>query len=65
QRRLNEALTVERLTKARFDAGAEPLRVWLDAQQDARQSELDQAQVALQAWTQWANAMLALGQGAC
>jgi len=65
QRRLNEALTVERLTKARFDAGAEPLRVWLDAQQDARQSELDHAQVALQAWTQWANAMLALGQGAC
>lgn len=65
QRRLSEALTVERLTKARFDAGAEPLRVWLDAQQDARQSELDHAQVALQAWTQWANAMLALGQGGC
>lgn len=63
--RLTESRTIERLTRARYDAGAEPLRVWLDAQQDLRQSELDHAQVVLDAWTQWANTMLALGQGGC
>lgn len=63
--RLDAAQKIARMTGVRYEAGAEPLRVLLDAQQTLRQSELDAAQASLNTWTQWADTMLALGQGAC
>lgn len=38
--RLQQALQVERLTEARYRAGAEPLKSWLDAQESRRTAEL-------------------------
>lgn len=63
--RLDAAKKIAHMTHVRYDAGAEPLRVLLDAQQTLRQSELDAAQASLNMWTQWVDTMLALGQGAC
>ncbi len=65
QTRFAQSQTIERLTRVRYQAGADTLQVWLDAQQNLRQSELDAAQAGLNAWTQWANAKLALGEGGC
>jgi NodT family efflux transporter outer membrane factor (OMF) lipoprotein len=65
QSRFAQSQTIERLTRARYQAGADTLQMWLDAQQSLRQSELDAAQAGLNAWTQWANAMVALGDGGC
>lgn len=62
---LASAINVERMTRVRYQAGAEPLRVLLDAQNTLRQSELDAAQANVNMWTQWTDTMLSLGAGTC
>lgn len=61
--RLAQARQVERLTERRYRSGAEPLRVWLDAQEARRQAELAAADVRYDQLSNWVSLVQALGGG--
>lgn len=61
QTRLEQALKVERLTEARYRAGAEPLKAWLDAQEARRTAELALADARYSQLSSYVGLVQALG----
>ncbi|WP_422192612.1 efflux transporter outer membrane subunit [Aquabacterium sp.] len=61
--RLVQARKVEQLTELRYRSGADPLKIWLDAQESRRQAELAAAQVRYNQLDNWVALVQALGGG--